>query len=337
MIVDRYYYGKLPEEEKAVYREMYQGCLAHQKVIPITAFKEKTAGSYARILQALSDDNPLLYYVNQSAADIGVDTEGNMAYLPQYFFSADTVKDYHRKIQAAVNQLIFDLKLSEGSDLEKVRKVHDYMCSAVSYDRDGADLSSIPRLVSSHTIIGVFAHRRGQCEGIAKAVKVLLNAVDVRCIYVTGKASVSAEQVSDHGWNIVNIDECPYQLDVTFDVDEKHDGFISYDYYNVTDRQMRKDHVFSAGYPKCTSKEANYFEREGTVFTSQGKLLEYAERQFQSGADEVYFKTAGKLKVKEAAEGVFRLAELTAERDNAEKRIGRRINESMNTCRVFLR
>ncbi len=37
------------------------------------------------------------------------------------------------------------------------------------------------RVIVAHNIIDVFAHHRAQCEGIAKAVKVLLNSVDVIC------------------------------------------------------------------------------------------------------------------------------------------------------------
>lgn len=69
-------------------------------------------------------------------------------------------------------------------------------------------------MIASHNILGVFAYHKAQCEGIAKELKVLLNAVDVKCIVVTGD-SVKSGQSVPHAWNIVNIGEEPYQLDVT--------------------------------------------------------------------------------------------------------------------------
>lgn len=42
------------------------------------------------------------------------------------------------------------------------------------------------RVVLSHNIVGVFAKQKAKCEGIAKAVKVLLNAVDIKCIVAIG-------------------------------------------------------------------------------------------------------------------------------------------------------
>lgn len=67
---------------------------------------------------------------------------------------------------------------------------------------------------ASHNILGVFAYHKAQCEGIAKAVKVLLNAVDVKCIVVMGDSVKNGRSVP-HAWNIVDIGADPYQLDVT--------------------------------------------------------------------------------------------------------------------------
>ena len=66
------------------------------------------------------------------------------------------------------------------------------------------------RVVLSHNIVGVFAKQKAQCEGIAKAVKVLLNAVDIKCIVATGNANGNGQN-GPHAWNIVNIEGSPYQ------------------------------------------------------------------------------------------------------------------------------
>ena len=47
MILDRYYYNRLPEDEKQIYKEIYQGCMEHKDIIPITA-NEELIKSYAR-------------------------------------------------------------------------------------------------------------------------------------------------------------------------------------------------------------------------------------------------------------------------------------------------
>ena len=338
MIVDRYFYGKLPESEKQIYREIYQGCLDHKDIIPISASEAEITKSYGRIIQALMDDNPLLYFLNQSMIEFAQDTNGNNAVMPQYFFSAENVRLYNQKIQDAANQIIYDLKLTEGTDLDKVRKVHDYMCRNVSYDYGGANTKDISRFISSHNIIGVFAHKKAQCEGIAKAAKVLLNAVDVRCIVAFGKASDTGSADIDHCWNIVNIDGSPYHMDITFDIGVGQGNGIAYDYYNVTDSQIRKDHVFSTGYPRCTDKQANYFEQNGLIFTSKRRLKDHMAEQIKNNSRMIYVKAAGKLKARGIADEMTDYGlQLFADTGTGPVTAEQTINDAANTLRISFR
>lgn len=337
MIGDRYYYGKLPENEQKIYREIYQGCMEHKDVIQISA-SEDIAKSYPRIINALVDDNPLLYYLNQSMIELAQDAYGNVAVLPQFFFTKEKVVTYNQRLQDAANRIIYDLKLTEGSDLEKTRKVHDYLCTNIAYDYQGSDTGDVPRFITAHNILGVFAHKRAQCEGIAKAAKVLLNAVDVRCIVVFGKAEGKDNVMADHCWNIVNIEGHPYHVDITFDIGNGTEDFISYDYYNITDSQIRKNHIYSAGLPKCTEKQANYFEQEGLVFSSKRKLEGYIAKQLDDGATALYFKLAGKLKAQEIGNDlIMYIQKVLTDKGKDHLSIDTSVNEAVNTCRMIIR
>ena len=337
MIGDRYYYGKLPENEKKIYREIYQGCIEHKDVIQISA-SEDIEKSYPRIITALVDDNPLLYYLNQSMIELAKDAYGNVAVLPQYFFTAEKVATYNQRLQDAANRIIYDLKLTEGSDLEKTRKVHDYLCSTIVYDYQGSDTGDVPRFITAHNILGVFAHKRAQCEGISKAAKVLLNAVDVRCIVVFGKAEGKDDVMADHCWNIVNIEGHPYHMDITFDIGNGTGDFISYDYYNITDSLIRKNHIFSTGLPKCTDKQANYFEHEGSVFTSRRKLEGYITKMLGEGSRTLYFRLAGKLKVQEIGKDLIAFTEkVLLDSGISNLAIDSSCNETVNTFRMIIK
>lgn len=335
MIVDRYYYGKLSDIEKQIYREIYQGCMDHKDVIPFSTTENEDAKAYLRIIQAVVDDNPLLYFLNQSRMDLAKDIYGNYAVMPQYFFSQENIVAYNNKIQDAVNAIIYDLKLTEGSDLEKVRKVHDYMCRKIAYDYGGSNINDVSRFIAAHNIIGVFAHRKAQCEGIAKAAKVLLNAVDVRCIVLFGEAADEKGKMTAHTWNIVNIEGNPTHMDITFDIGAGSSDVIAYDYYNLTDAQIRKDHVFSIGVPKCTEKKYGFFEQERLVFTSKKLLRDYIAGQVKNNAKMVYFKLAGKLKARDIADEITKYA-LQQYIDAGISHItGKQtINDITNTCRI---
>ena len=242
MIVDRYYYAQLNKQEQAVYKAFYNGLMAHEDVIPIPIKGQLSKEVFNKIFRAMTRDNPLIYYVNQSACNWATDAFGHTAICPQYFYSRETVRKYNRNIENAVNNLAAQLRLTEGTDYEKEVRVHDWFCKNVKYDFKGADMDEPARVVLSHNIVGVFAKQKAQCEGIAKAVKVLLNAVDIKCIVATGEAEASGKK-EHHAWNVIDIGGSPYQVDVTWDIGASK-GRIAYDYFNVTDEIISKTHSF---------------------------------------------------------------------------------------------
>ena len=205
MIVDRYYYAQLNKQEQVVYKAFYNGLMVHEDVIPIPIKGQLSKEVFNKIFHAMTRDNPLIYYVNQSACNWATDAFGHTAICPQYFYGRETVRKYNRNIENAVNNLAAQLKLTEGTDYEKEIRVHDWFCKNVKYDFKGSDMDEPARVVLSHNIVGVFAKQKAQCEGIAKAVKVLLNAVDIKCIVATGEAEANGKK-EHHAWNVIDID-----------------------------------------------------------------------------------------------------------------------------------
>ena len=119
MIVDRYYYAQLNKQEQAVYKAFYNGLMAHEDVIPIPIKGQLSKEVFNKIFRAMTRDNPLIYYVNQSACNWATDAFGHTAICPQYFYSRETVRKYNRNIEKAVNNLAAQLKLTEGTEYEK--------------------------------------------------------------------------------------------------------------------------------------------------------------------------------------------------------------------------
>ena len=119
MIVDRYYYPQLNKQEQAVYRAFYDGVMAHQDIIPIPVRDYFPKEAFERIFDAMTKDNPLIYYLNQSACSCASDMFGHFAICPQYFFPKEKVKEYNRKIEKEVNCLAGKLNLTIGTDYEK--------------------------------------------------------------------------------------------------------------------------------------------------------------------------------------------------------------------------
>ena len=139
MIVDRYYYHQLNKQEQAIYKAFYKGVMSHQEIIPIPVRGEFSQESFERIFMAMTRDNPLIYFLNQSACSTACDMFGRLAICPQYFFTKEKVKEYNRKIEKVVNELAGQLHLLEYNDYEKELRVHDWICQNVEYDYEGTD------------------------------------------------------------------------------------------------------------------------------------------------------------------------------------------------------
>lgn len=261
MIVDRYYYHQLNKEEQAIYKAFYNGVMAHEDIIPVPVCGELDEDKFEHIFMAMTRDNPLIYFLNQSACSIASDTFGHFAICPQYFFTKEKVKEYNRKIEKVVNGLIRRLNLLECCDYEKELRIHDWICQNIEYDYEGTNKDKVSRVIASHNILGVFAYHKAQCEGIAKAVKVLLNAIDVKCIVVTGTAGKNGN-MRPHAWNLVNIDEVSYQLDVTWDMGKSTGDKISYEYFNLSDECIVKNHSADCKLPECGSRDKTKMESE---------------------------------------------------------------------------
>ncbi len=335
MIVDRYYYNQLNKGEQEVYKAFYKGILAHQDVIPIPIKGTMSEAMFNRIFLAMTRDNPLIYYLNQTACNYAQDMFGHTAICPQYFFSEVKIKEYNKKIQDEVNDLAMKLKSTEGSEYDKELKVRDWMCNFVSYDEKGGNAKDIARVISAHSIIGVFAHHSAQCEGIAKAVKVLLNAVDVRCIVATGDA-VENGVSGPHAWNIVNIDNKPYQVDVTWDIGamDRNKTCVAYDYFNITDELIHKDHKADDVLPKCASLEHNYFTKNKCYFKNKLQLMAYIKLALKKGKTDFYFRVDPKIKLSGIANEIGNMAveQLAEEGQHGAVRIEQVPNEMVGTC-----
>ena len=79
------------------------------------------------------------------------------------------MKEHQKAMKSRVEKLArLAQKLSES---EKEKYIHDFICENVKYDK--------LKKPYSHEIIGPLGQGVGVCEGIAKSVKVLLDALGV--------------------------------------------------------------------------------------------------------------------------------------------------------------
>ena len=97
-------------------------------------------------------------------------------------------------------------------------------------------------------------------EGIAKTVKALCDAVGLPCIVALSEAAPEIGVRYRHTWNVVTVEGQRYHVDATFD-NSLQRGMKRYDYFNLDDRHIFRDHQrLVLPLPEC-SGDKGYFYR----------------------------------------------------------------------------
>ena len=99
------------------------------------------------------------------------------------------------------------------------------------------------------TPYGAIVNGNAVCEGYAKAFGYLLSQLGIESKGIVGKGSQELQM-----WNAVKIEGNWYYTDISWD-DGKE--YSRYDYFNITESQLKKDHTISKVYSKCSSDEVN--------------------------------------------------------------------------------
>ena len=263
--MEPYYYTKLNKQHQAVYHAMQQ-CLislADEWQMP-----RVSGEALYNIFFQLRLDHPEIFWATGFKYRY-YENSGNLIFLPEYLFEKAKIREQQKAMASRVEKLVRPAK--SMSELEKEKYVHDFICQNVRYDK--------LKKSYSHEIIGPLGQGVGVCEGIAKSVKVLLDALGVwNVIAICGNNPEKGIKYR-HTWNIVKIGGTYYHLDATFD-NSLGDEEIRYDYFNLDDKNIFRDHEpLIAPAPSCTDGGHFYYKEKKLSFT---KVEDVYKRSLQA-------------------------------------------------------
>ena len=257
--MEQYYYNHMNKAQKAAYHSILSGVknLADEFQIPALEGEE-----LYNVFFQMRLDHPEIFWVSSYKYRYYKDSP-NLIFIPEYLFDKKKICEHQKAMTARVEKLIRPAqKLSEW---EKEKYVHDFICENIRYDK----------LKKSYSleIIGPLGQGVGVCEGIAKAVKVLLDALGVWCVIAICGNNPEKGIKYRHTWNIVKIGGTYYHLDATFDNTlgkDRETSEIRYDYFNLDDSQIFRDHEpLIAPAPHCGDHEHFYYKEKKLSFTKK--------------------------------------------------------------------
>ncbi len=277
--IDTYYYNSLSSDEKKIYRELLSELAAGNDSVKFTLTNDfNIEEEINRAVYAVCYDYPEIFWINPgNAFSCYSDFRGNYTvdlsvYVYEFWENTLFKQLYIDKLYDATEKIVNKASIY-STDFDRVEFVHDYICENARYNTNAADgvrnntyLQSAV-LAQATSAYGCLVNGTPICGGYSKGFMLALRELGIECMFVTGYAG------ENHAWNIVEMDNEYYFMDITWDdpvYDNEKTYLRAYDepdhkYFAVTEERMKTDHTVNMvlAYPDCTSTEHNYYIKKG--------------------------------------------------------------------------
>lgn len=175
------------------------------------------------------------------------------------YLSGDSSKlsDFDKKIYDKAVEIMDNVINEDMSLYEKELAIHDYIVSNSEYDTANLGVFH-EHSQNSDNPYGALINGRSICSGYAATFKMFMDMFEIPNIIVYAED----DKRDDHAWNMVQLDDDWYYVDVTWDdpTSDIEDLPVSHIYFNVTEEFLRNNgHVWnSEGLPEADSTKYSY-------------------------------------------------------------------------------
>ena len=288
-----YYYNQLSKIEQKAYYAMKEGLMNLAPSFTVPLLDGKTLSDIYFMVRM---DHPEIFWSVKFSYRYYKDSD-HAEMIPEYLFKKKQILEHQKALDSRIKKIVRGAeKLSEQ---EKELYIHDFICQNVRYDK--------LKKAYSHEIIGPLTQGVGVCEGIAKSVKVLCDALGIWCIIALCDNNPEKGIKYRHTWNVVRIGGKYYHLDVTFDNSLGKEGEIRYDYVNLSDGQIYKDHepaIYKL--PVCSDGDHTYYREKKLSWTKYEDVRKRAAQAVKKGKLLIFHWRGGYL-TKEVLKDLFEI------------------------------
>ena len=295
-----YYYQQLSKIEQKAYYAIKEGLMNLAPSFTVPLLDAKTLSDLYFLVRM---DYPEIFWSVKFSYRYYQESD-HAEMIPEYLFKKQQILEHQKALDSRVKKLARQAeKLSEK---EKEQYIHDFICQNVRYDK--------LKKAYSHEIIGPLGQGVGVCEGIAKSVKMLCDALGIWCIIALCHNNPEKGIKYRHMWNVVRIEGKYYHLDATFDNSLGKEDVIRYDYFHLSDSQIFKDHepvVYKI--PACTDGDHTYYREKKLSWTRYEEVRKRAAQAVKKGKVLIFHWRGGYL-TKEVLKELFEIFHEEAEK-----------------------
>lgn len=253
-----YYFNKLTSDQQKMYTAVAIAVKNLESVANVKAYENMVddiiISDASAAMEAFFADHPEVFYLKLEyevytiKSVLGKDIEIKLKYITD---DKTIIEEQIKTIKSKIDNIISEITAT--SDIDKEIQIHDKLCEKIEYYKYD-DINNIP--VDKHTIYGALVKNSAVCDGISKAMQVILDRVGIQNILITGK-------IDDlHAWNLVYIEDAWYHLDITSNKSIKNNNnLIVHSYFNITTENILKTHEINnvEELPEATQTKYNYY------------------------------------------------------------------------------
>ncbi len=259
----------LAKGNKILYKLIREAIMKCEKEIRIDNFTIQNI-NYLKILSSILNDSPFIFWAS-CKIQYSVDEKGTTIRL--FYNDLYREKNKYLKRLLEISQNLFDSLITNcKTNYEVALKVHDFL-SKVEYDNESKIIDDTEDyyFAKSHSLIGPLIYGKGVCEGIADAYNYLLSCYGIVSTTISGSLKKDNEP---HAWNVVQLTEGWFHVDVTWDLSSSNNGKTSHLYFCVDDSFMRQKREYGYYIP-CNSGSFLYFKNSGVYFNKNSDVNRY--------------------------------------------------------------
>ncbi len=188
----------------------------------------------------LDDHYDVDYGLDSVSAALYTTSSGYDILHIEYVYKLSRSKMEAMKAEAdAKEKEVVDSIIEDGmTDSQKELAIHDYIINNTRYDFTNYVNGTLKD--EEFTDYGALIDHSAVCSGYAKAFYKMCTLAGLECYIVRGYGDNVL-----HTWNIVKIDGRYCHVDTTWDDPVGATDTLTYDYFNLTDEQISKDHTWN--------------------------------------------------------------------------------------------
>jgi hypothetical protein len=228
VIPESYYMAEFSSADRAKYDELRTAIMNFEPTLTMNNYRRTQAETdfVFKAMDLLVNYDTYTYNISEIQAVVsGTKLTFSMTY--------DTDKETYDAGITAADEAYEELAKTFGekdNTATKVKKIHDYIAKAADYSIESPE---------SDNLYGVFVNGWAKCDGYARAFNFFAEKAGIDSVMSMGMPVIKKDDIG-HAWNKVKIGSSWYVIDITNNDTDDTLGFITYDYFMVSDSEYAR-------------------------------------------------------------------------------------------------